>query len=406
MTSRFGTASISRSGRGPLRVTINASGLAPGGGLTGLVGYLRGWAEIGANMNLSVIASRPEVIETVLVTRPDVEIVPFALGVSPAMRIALARFQLGPLVAGTRPDVVMSTNFLVPGCPVPQLVHHRNFKHIVLDSPAHHLRRLDLREFSRDVASRRAIRRAQLNVFISDTMRHRAESLVPSSAPRNHVVHNGLDELFLARAADPTCSEPEQGRLISITSTAPHKDNLTLLRTLAELTRQAPEIPWRLVVAGSGEWTTEQVLAHRLGVGDRVHFAGFLGPEALDVELRKAWCAVFTSRLEAFGNAPVEAMARRCPVVAANSSAMPEVIGDAGILVLPGSARAFAAGVLSIARHETLREELVDRAVQQIQRYRWSESARRMEQLLRMTAIGREEVSPPHHPTTSQYSPV
>jgi glycosyltransferase involved in cell wall biosynthesis len=139
-------------------------------------------------------------------------------------------------------------------------------------------------------------------------------------------------------------------------------------------------------VAGSGEWAAEKVLAHRLGVGDRVQFPGFLDPEALDAELRKAQCAIFTSRLEGFGNAPVEAMARRCPVVAANTSAMPEVIGDAGILVTAGNVRAFAAGTLAIVRHERLRADLSERAAARVQRFRWSESARRMAELLRETA--------------------
>jgi glycosyltransferase involved in cell wall biosynthesis len=71
-------------------------------------------------------------------------------------------------------------------------------------------------------------------------------------------------------------------------------------------------------------------------------------------------------------------MAQGCPVIACNCSAMPEVIGDAGILVEPGNSREFAQSILKFYENPLLREKYVQRGLNRIQNFSWQSSAQKM----------------------------
>jgi len=370
-----------------LRVAINATSLARGGGLTGLLGYLEGWRAIESRLQVSVFASRSEVLEAVRSRHDEVEVVPFAVDLGLARRFALQRLSLGREIASSGARVLLTTNFLVPGCPVPQVVHHRNLKHFVVPSAFERLRMGQVRELARDRAARRAVRNSTMNVFVSRFLKESAENLTGPDADRSYVIHNGLPEALIKEADRPDTQTRERGRLVSITSSAEHKDNPTLLRALQTLVRDRPEIDWSLRIAGAGPWERELQLAGALGIRDRVRFLGFLSSLELGEELRRARCALFTSRLESFGNGPLEAMAFRCPVVAARTSAVPEVVGDAGILVPPGRTKAFRDAVCTIHERPDVAHELRTRGAERVKAFRWSDSARDMHKCLSRAAF-------------------
>ena len=376
-----------------LRVAINATSLARGGGLTGLLGYLEGWRAIDSKLQILVFASRSEVLEALRLRHREVEVMPFAEGLGSARRLALQRLSLGREITRSGAEVLLTTNFLVARCRLPQVVHHRNLKHFVVPSALERLRTWHLRELTRDRAARRAVRNSTLNVFVSRFLKDSAEQLTGLDPERNHVVHNGLPETLIEEASRPDTQTREVGRLFSITSPAKHKDNPTLLRVLQVLVRDHPDVDWSLRIAGVGPWGRERRLAGALGIRDRVRFLGFLTQAQLGVELRRARCALFTSRLESFGNGPLEAMAFRCPVVAARTSAVPEVVGDAGILVPPGEAETFRDAVVQIAPRSDVAHELQTRGAARVKAFRWSDSARRMEGYLRLAKSENEQTS-------------
>ena len=380
-----------RSGSSPqLRVAINATSLARGGGLTVLLGYLEGWRAIDSRLEIFVFASRSDVLEAVRGRHDEVEVLSFAAGAGYARRLALQRLALGREIARSGAQVLLTTNFLVPGCPVPQVVHHQNLKHFMVPSALERLRTCRLRELARDRAARSAVRGSTVNVFVSRFLRDSAEHLTGPDSDRNHVVHNALSETLLEEADRPDTQSRERGRLVSITSSAEHKDNPTLLRVLDVLVRDHPDVDWRLRIAGTGPWQRESELAEALGIRDRVRFLGFLTEAQLGAELRRARCALFTSRLESFGNGPLEAMAFRCPVVAARTSAVPEVVGDAGILVEPGEANRFRDAVIAVDPRSNLSDELQTRGAARVKGFRWTNSARKMEGYLRMASAANE----------------
>lgn len=369
-----------------LRLAINAVSLAPGGGLNGLLGYLQAWRELGAALRITVYASRQKVLDDVRAARPDVRVEPFAVGAGSARHFILQQRTLGRVIEASGADVIMTTQSAVGRCRIPQLVHHRNLKRFKHQGVWRRLRTLAFDETLKDLAARRALRTCACNVFISDYLRREAEKIAPDSAPRNHVVHNGLNREIIEAAGHTGEQWDGRPQILAITSPAEHKDNPTLLRTLARLRQREPQVDWRVWLAGTGNWSSVKQEAARLGILDRVEFLGYLNHGQMEPFARRAACLVFTSVLEGFGNPPLEAMARRCPVVACNCTAIPEVVGDAGILVEPGNDEQFADAIVRLRTDRGLRDALIARGLERIQRFTWTNSASAMQRLLAQCA--------------------
>jgi glycosyltransferase involved in cell wall biosynthesis len=150
----------------------------------------------------------------------------------------------------------------------------------------------------------------------------------------------------------------------------PRKEPVTAIEALSLIGPHAP----RIVLAGpdKGGRTETEGAARRLGV--RAEFRGHVGQDELAALYRGAGCLVFPSRYEGFGLPVLEAMASGTPVVATTGGAIPEVAGDAAILVEPGNAPALAGGIeRALADHERLRQAGLARAA----RFSWAETAQR-----------------------------
>jgi len=128
------------------------------------------------------------------------------------------------------------------------------------------------------------------------------------------------------------------GRYLLLPAIAyPHKRHVDLLDALRRL---ADEIPDLSVVFTGGPGPETPALdehAQSLGLADRVHRLGRVSEGELDGLYRSAAATVFPSTYEGFGNPALEAMARGCPVIATTAASIPEVVGNAGILVAPRS---------------------------------------------------------------------
>jgi glycosyltransferase involved in cell wall biosynthesis len=116
---------------------------------------------------------------------------------------------------------------------------------------------------------------------------------------------------------------------------------------------------------------------HRHQLHKYVRFLGFVPDETLAVLYRLASVFVFPSLYEGFGLPPLEAMASGTPVVASNVSSLPEVAGDAALLVDPEDPEAIAGAVYLLLTDRTLREELRQRGLVRARTFTWGESVAR-----------------------------
>ena len=179
---------------------------------------------------------------------------------------------------------------------------------------------------------RRVARRIPHLIAVSQAARRDFAREYRIDPGRMRVIPNGIDtDTFRPLAGVPR----EPGRiLVTHSADIPMKGLAVLLRAIAGIGR-----PVRLVVVGEFREAGENAhLAAALGLSGRLEIAGRLGREELVRQYARAWAAVVPSLYEGFGFPAGEAMACAVPVVATTAGALPEVVGEAGLLVPPGEA--------------------------------------------------------------------
>jgi glycosyltransferase involved in cell wall biosynthesis len=162
--------------------------------------------------------------------------------------------------------------------------------------------------------------------------------------------------------------------LLSVGSLVPHKNLPHLLRTFAELVRAERVGDLHLVLTGPKAWDFDAVgaaLDRAEGLRERVIFTGHVDDEDLAPLYSGALAFVFPSLYEGFGLPPLEAMQCATPVIASNTASIPEVVGDAGILVGPHDGDALAQAVLDVYGDAATRTRLSARSVARAARFSW-----------------------------------
>jgi glycosyltransferase involved in cell wall biosynthesis len=190
------------------------------------------------------------------------------------------------------------------------------------------------------------------------------------------VVGCGVDDSFTPEGDPMELGFPY---LIYVGNHRPHKN---LLRLLAAF-QQAQRLPMDLKLLLSGT-PTPDILEEirRLGLVDRVQFTGFIQDQDLPAYYRGAVALMFPSLYEGFGLPPIEAMACGIPVLTANVTSLPEVVGDAALFVNPYDVAEIAAGIERIVNDGALRSDLITRGFHQAQKYRWSDTIEKTYEVL------------------------
>jgi glycosyltransferase involved in cell wall biosynthesis len=224
-------------------------------------------------------------------------------------------------------------------------------------------------------------RRADAIICVSEWLRQQFLAAVDVSPAKVHVVCHGVDHSRFhpryrpearQRAARILGIEPPY--VLTLATDEPRKNLKTLLQAYARLPEDTP----RLVLANAGSWGQGPIyeMVREAGIEDRVRFTGYV-PEAVLPDLYAgARCFVFPSIYEGFGLSILEAMACGAPVVAGNRSAIPEVAGDAAILVDTTNVAELAEGMNRVLSNKETRDRLRARAPGQAARYSWQRTAR------------------------------
>jgi glycosyltransferase involved in cell wall biosynthesis len=213
----------------------------------------------------------------------------------------------------------------------------------------------------------RAARLAARVIAVSELTKRDLVELYGISDEKIVVVPNGVDPRF--RADGP---RPAGDYALVVGALQKRKDPQAAIEALALLGNGK----LRLVFAGPdrGGRAEAERAAERVGLRDRVDFRGYVSQDELAELYRGAACLVFPSRYEGFGLPALEAMASGTPVVATTAGALPEVAGDAAILVGERDPVAIAGG---IERALADRDRLVRAGFERARLYTWAETARR-----------------------------
>jgi glycosyltransferase involved in cell wall biosynthesis len=159
----------------------------------------------------------------------------------------------------------------------------------------------------------------------------------------------------------------------------PRKNIKALLQAFALLLAEKPQDEPKLVVAGGRGWGHTDWLetTHALGLRDHVHFTGFVDDDDLPDLYRGAALFVYPSLYEGFGLPVLEAMACGTPVITSNRSSLPEVAGDAALLVDPTQPQALAAAMTSMLRDGELRQVLRSKGLTRAREFTWDAVAQK-----------------------------
>ncbi|MFL5798811.1 MAG: glycosyltransferase family 4 protein [Actinomycetota bacterium] len=157
-----------------------------------------------------------------------------------------------------------------------------------------------------------------------------------------------------------------------------HKNHVTLLRAFARVAAARPDVSL-ILTGGPGERERRVVdEVARLRLGDRVRRVGRIDRGALDALLRGAVALTFPSEHEGYGLPVTEAMALGCAVIASDATALPEVVGGAGLLVGPHDVDGWAGAMVRLLDEESTRAALVAAGHERVRSLTSADSARRL----------------------------
>ena len=169
--------------------------------------------------------------------------------------------------------------------------------------------------------------------------------------------------------------DPERPYVLFVGTLEPRK-NVPLL--LAAFARSAAARDTQLLLVGGRGWLDAPIFdAHRsLGLGDRARFLGPLPEGDLSVLYSHAAMVALPSLYEGFGLVVLEAMACGAPVVSSNAGPLPEVVGDAGLLLPPDNVAPWADALDRVLRDDALRADLRTRGLERARAFTWERAAR------------------------------
>jgi glycosyltransferase involved in cell wall biosynthesis len=273
------------------------------------------------------------------------------------------------------------------GIPCPYVVTvHDLFDHMYRVNSQSNLKRSLHLQFTRRVLHRAARIFAVSNFSKKDT-----ERLFHVSPDKIEVIYNAIDDGFrLGHASDAErefIAERYQVNcpfLLYAGRISPHKNVVRIIEAFAalkgELNKEGLFEDLKLIIIG------DEVSKHpdlrracvKAGVQNDVRFLGFVPIDVLRIFYDQAKIFVFPSLYEGFGLPPLEAMAHATPVVTSNTSSVPEVVGNAAVMVNPENVFEIMRALHRVLLDQPLRDKLKARGLQQAGKFSWDEGVKRM----------------------------
>lgn len=225
----------------------------------------------------------------------------------------------------------------------------------------------------------RLARRAAKVITNSNNSRNDLLQFCDLAAERVSYVYWAVDELFtqeLPPDEPPTGFEPLSDYILYVGSLEPRKNIGTLLEAYEELRSKNPDVRTKLVLIGGESPLFAEVRLKVKQFKEDVLFKGFVSDRLLRDYYRHARLVVYPSLYEGFGLPPLEAMASGVPVVTTMTSSIPEVVGDAALMVSPYDVGQLAETMGRVLSDPELSATLIARGKEQVRKFNWYRVAR------------------------------
>jgi glycosyltransferase involved in cell wall biosynthesis len=226
----------------------------------------------------------------------------------------------------------------------------------------------------------RAIARTDRVITVSDASKRDIERFYDVDSSRVCRVYCGIGEQFHPRTEEAVvdiCRRYgiHKPYVLAVGALQARKNLESVLEAYARLRRQG--LPHTLVLVGPKAWKSQGVFQrlHQLELDDDVQLTGFIDDRDLPAVYSGASCFIFPSLYEGFGLPPLEAMACGAPVVTSNTSSLPEVVGDAGLLVGPKDIDCLTTAISRVLTDSALASDLRNRGIARAKQFTWEAAA-------------------------------
>jgi glycosyltransferase involved in cell wall biosynthesis len=232
-----------------------------------------------------------------------------------------------------------------------------------------------------------SVRRADLVLADSQATRNDLIELYELTPEKIIVLYGGVDERFRPASPDAIQAVRKTYQLdsfpyiLSVGTVQPRKNYGRLIEALSRLRTAGHDM--HLVIAGGRGWLEDPIYAvlDKTGMRPYVHFIGFAAEDDLPVLYSGAACFAFPSLYEGFGLPVLEAMASGVPVLTSNVSSLPEVAGEAAVLIDPYDLDALVDGFQKLLNDTNLRRMLIEQGFAQAHKFTWFNAANQLQQI-------------------------
>lgn len=217
-------------------------------------------------------------------------------------------------------------------------------------------------------------------ITVSNDSKQRILESLPVSAEKVKVIYEGIDTAF-SRIDDRDLLASVRSRyalpadfILSVGTLEPRKNLLFLVETFLRF-RAETGANVGLVIAGRNGWNPPALHRYVSEANGSIVLTGFVPHEHLVALYNLAQVLVIPSIYEGFGFPPLEAMACGCPVIVSNRGSLPEVVGDAAVLIDPESQDSLLGALRSVLGTSSLRAGLLERGLKRVKEFSWKTAA-------------------------------
>lgn len=284
-------------------------------------------------------------------------------------------------------DLLHSTAFVTPmWAPCPTVVTVYDLSFIEYPDRFPPLQRLYLTS-----QTRRSCRQSRRVVAIADAGRDDIQRLLGVPAERIDVVRPGVGQAFRPLSSEAIAAFRRRKKLpdqfvLHVGTLQPRKNIPVLIEAMTRL--KSHTLP--LVLVGGKGWLYDEIFARveTLGLQDRVRFAGYVPDEELPLWYNAASMLVFPSLYEGFGLPVIQAMACGTPVIAADTSAVPEAAGEAALLFAPQDVDCLSGHISTIVENSDLVASMRQAGLRHAAQHSWTIAGEEMANVYRRALVG------------------
>jgi glycosyltransferase involved in cell wall biosynthesis len=258
----------------------------------------------------------------------------------------------------------------------------------------------------------RAVRHANHIIVPSESTKLDLTAMLGVPPIKISVIPEAADELFVPLPVAETRAEVRakyhlpESFILFVGTIEPRKNVDGLIRAFHHLRSKYGVNDTALVIAGGSGWLYDETLAliRQLNLEQSVFLVGRVVDEELHKFYVAARCHVHAAHYEGFGLPPLEAMACGTPTIVSNVSSLPEVVGDAALLVDPANWEEIAVAIHRLLSDDLLHAELREKGLQRARHFNWESAARRTMEVYQLVATRRAALPAAGTPASSRQS--